>query len=106
MHPILWAEDELIALFERKGYFRVPRHGFLGNNALEHRKDHEVCFVARNPAQLKTIRDLLLMAEFRPSKPYRRGAMWIQPVYGRVAFFRVQQLCEFALAESKTVERT
>jgi len=83
----------LAAHFHRRGYIRrqnrrrLSREGYLG-----YKKGDEVRLIASSTEELEQIRRLLKSTGFKPGRPFRKAAGFCQPVYGREAVARFQQL--------------
>lgn len=83
----------LAAHFHRRGYIRrqnrrrLSWEGYLG-----YKKGDEVRLIASSTEELEEIRRLLKLTGFKPGRPFRKAAGFCQPVYGREAVARFQQL--------------
>ena len=78
------AVQQLAELFLRNGCVRPPavkRRAAPGPGRF--RRGFEFRFTARSREELRTIRDLLKDAKFKPGRPFSKGNLFCQPVYGR-----------------------
>jgi len=89
-------EAELARIFNRSGYLRVQNPDRLEEGASHYKKGDEVRLIAESAAELKTIRRLLRAADFTPGKPFLKHKRWCQPLYGREAAGRFQEIVKRA----------
>jgi hypothetical protein len=78
-------EFELVELFHRNGYMRVPNEALRQESPRDYKKGYEIRLVARTQQELATMRRLLRQVDLRAGKPFPKHNQWVQPVYGREA---------------------
>ncbi|MBL8859707.1 MAG: hypothetical protein JNL28_14470 [Planctomycetes bacterium] len=82
----------LVQLFARNGYTRGPSFARVDEGHQFYKKGWEVRLVLRDRTELDEARRLLERAGLRPGKVFQKHQSWIQPVYGRTAVERFNQV--------------
>ena len=80
------ARQHLLTYFNRNGYFRSPnlkRRKIVGAN--KYKKGWEVRLVAKTKDELYLISELLDEVGLKKGKPFKKGNLTVQPVYGKQA---------------------
>lgn len=88
-----WVIERLRRLFRRNGYVRrrsAPRLEAEGYRL--YKKGDEVRLTAESKPELDEIRYLLWRAGFEPGRPFVKGRLLRQPIYGRRAVARFLKL--------------
>ena len=81
--------EALRKLFFRNGYVRPPwKKRAKGLGYGKFRRGFEVRLTAGSRGELREIRKLLGRAGFKPGKPFVKGNLFRQPVYGRESMER------------------
>jgi hypothetical protein len=83
--PIHQVEKYLVALFRRNGYVRVVNEERRRELGQKYKKGYEVRLVARSKEELENMRRSLEKVGFKPGKPYKKRAQFVQPIYGKSA---------------------
>ncbi len=79
------AQSQLVDLFHRNGYNRVPDETRRAEEPRTYKMGYEIRLIAQNKAELAIIRRLLRTVGLKPGKPYSKANQWCQPVYGKSA---------------------
>ena len=78
----------LAAAFQRNGCFRLPPSGKSGAT----HKGYEARLFAATKSELVRLRRCLILAGFKPAKPWPKRKQFVQPLYGKkpvIAFKRL-----------------
>jgi hypothetical protein len=93
MNPLDEAVEQLGGYFRRIGYARWQNAERLAAEGYRaYKKGDEIRFMAKTKRELSVIRRLLRQAGFKPGRPFTKGALFRQPVYGRQEVARFFQL--------------
>jgi hypothetical protein len=84
------SQRALVALFQDRGYLRLPDRDRRASEPGRYKKGYEIRFVADSRKKLSLIRRLLKQVGLKPGKPFQKRSVWIQPVYGRDAVTEFQ----------------
>ncbi|MCL6504661.1 MAG: hypothetical protein K6T86_18425 [Pirellulales bacterium] len=81
--------QRLVRVFSGRGYLRRQNKRRMAKEGTnQYKKGEEVRLIADTRSELAEIRKLLVQAGFKPGKPFRKGAKYCQPVYGKEAVGR------------------
>ena len=76
----------------RNGYFRFPDEKLRGIKGEDYKKGYEVRLVANDEKELLEINFLLKKAGFKAGKAFHKNNKYVQPVYGKDAVERFQNI--------------
>ena len=86
--------QNLVELFRRNGYFRIPDDGRIDKGSKRYKKGYEVRLVASDEIELAKIRSMLKRAGLKSGSPFRKANQYVQPVYGKEAFEKFNEWIE------------
>ena len=87
------AEKKLVKLFLRNGCMRYPNEERQKSDGVQkYKKGYEVRWTAVDRTELTEIKGFLEKAGFVAGNDYPKRKHFIQPVYGKDAVFRFQEL--------------
>ncbi len=87
-------EAELVALFQRNGYMRVPNPDRREEDPDNYKKGYEIRWVVATRRETAAIRRLLRRVGIKGGKPFLKNRKWVQPVYGKKALERFKEWLE------------
>lgn len=84
--------DQLIKLTNGRFYFRLPDEKHRKLEGLAYKHGYEVRLVVNNKTELKKIQSLLFDLDIDVGKPYNKGSLFIQPVYGKYQLEKLKKI--------------
>ena len=85
-------KSQLANYFLRNGYFRFPDENLRKLKGQNYKKGYEVRLVTNDEKELLKLSSLLDKAGFKVSKPFRKNNKYVQPIYGKDAVEKFQNL--------------
>ena len=93
----LSAQTKLADYFTRNGYYRIPNEERKLLDGQIYKKGYEVRLVAMNDRELINIQSLLKKCGFSIARPFSKGMLKIQPIYGKQAFLQFRNIVSIYL---------